>query len=424
MKTKILLFSLLCLAYQGMAQTQLPDTTGLTLDGLQIPSSPAFSLMDLAPSTIDEPKVPSDFALSLRQATDSFTTWPKSYGIEFAPAWVFGRNKIDFQKFSSNKLGNNIWQSLTLSAGINHLDDPDLPAGNGRTTQLGFGLKMSLARGHIQSSHQKVDSLYLRLGELNDEFYKNTEAQLQANARYKFWDDSLNVLKKQTPIDVVKLQVAIDSINAVLAIRNAANADLGNSADDIMENSTAYAALKSQLTGLKLNRRGFKLDFATGMVRDFYDQSVDSAKTTRIGAWLTGGWVFDPTDNQLNASVLGILRIIGNPDQLYRHSGMNDALMTADNLYFDYGTRVILHNGKRFSFSAEVLGRIPINNDGLKPTSRYVVNADYQVSKTITLSFNIGKNFDGTVNKSGNLITAIQMFTALGKRGYDSGKML
>ncbi|MFN0213923.1 MAG: hypothetical protein ACKVT2_06670, partial [Saprospiraceae bacterium] len=162
MKTNTALSILAAIAFLPFSafSQQLPDTTDFNLDMLQVPNSPAFALMDLAPSSIDEPKVPTDFAVSLRQSTDSFTTWPKSYAIEFAPAWVFGRDKIDFSKFSSNSLGNNIWQSLTISAGINHLADPTLPSNNGRSTQLGLGLKFSLLRGEMEEKHQTMDSLY------------------------------------------------------------------------------------------------------------------------------------------------------------------------------------------------------------------------------------------------------------------------
>jgi len=355
----------------GAFAQQLPDTTSLTINLLQVPNSPAFSLMDLAPSTIEEPKVPSDFVAFVRQATDSFTILPRNYGIEFAPAWVFGRDKIDFSRFSSNRLGQNIWQSLSFSIGVNHLDDPNLPPDNGRTTQLGFGLKMSLLRGKLEAKHSQIDSLYSTMSAVNDSLYRNLQAWFITDPGYKLWYDSLTVLRQK-------------------------------------------------VQGLKLNRRGFKLDFATGMATDFYDQSVTNSQVTRIGAWLTGGWVFQPGKSQLNTSLLGMLRVLGNPGQLYRSDTL---LLTDDNLFLDYGGRLILHNGRRFSFSTELLGRVAINNDALKPTARYVVNMDYQLNSSIVLSFHLGKNFDGTVTKSGNLITALQLFSSFGKRSYHNGRM-
>lgn len=420
MKSKVALLVLavyVCVPFQGLAQ-QLPDTTGLSMELLQVPNSPAFSLMDLAPSTIEEPKVPSDFVAFVRQATDSFTILPRNYGVEFAPAWVFGRDKIDFSKFSSNRLGPNIWQSLSFSIGVNHLDDPNLPPDNGRTTQLGLGLKMSLCRGELEAKHSQVDNLYRAMSAVNDSLYRNLQAWFITDPSYKLWYDSLTVLRKMVPIPVELLTEAgaqwESRTNALLADSVAFRQQvLGRFAPQISN-------LRAQVQGLKLNRRGFKLDFAAGMATDFYDQSINNSQVTRVGAWLTGGWVFQPSNNQLNTSLLGTLRVLGNPQQLYRNDTL---LLTQDNLFLDYGGRLILHNGKRFSFSTELLGRVAINNDALKPTARYVVNLDYQLNPSIVLSFHFGKNFDGTVTKSGNLITALQLFSSFGKRSYQNGRM-
>jgi hypothetical protein len=407
----------ICLPFSGLAQ-QLPDTSGLTINLLQVPNSAAFSLMDLAPSTIEEPKVPADFVAFVRQATDSFTILPRNYGIEFAPAWIFGRNNIDFSKFSSNRLGQNIWQSLTFSVGVNHLDDPNLPPGNDRTTQLGFGLKMSLWRGTVEAKHSQIDSLYRIMSGVNDSLYQNLEAWFITDPKYKLWYDSLTKLHQKVPIS----ETLIEEAGAQWELRtNALLADSARFRQQILSSfSPQINRLRAQVQGMKLNRRGFKLDFAAGMASDFYDQSVTNSQVTRVGAWLTGGWVFNPNKSQLNTSLLGMLRILGNPRQLYRSDTL---LLTQDNLFLDYGGRLILHNGKRFSLSTEVLGRVTINNDALKPTARYVVNMDYQLTSSIVLSFHLGKNFDGTVTKSGNLITALQLFSSFGKRSYQNGRM-
>lgn len=422
MKTKSLLLliaAMFLLPFFGNAQ-QLPDTTNLSVDMLQVPNSPAFALMDLAPSTVDEPKVPSDFLVYLRNATDSFTTIPRSYGVEFAPAWVFGRDNIDFRKFTSNNLGPNIWQSLTVSAGISHLDDPNLPAGNDRTSQLGIGLKLSLCRGQVEGKHKAIDSLYQKIAAVNDTTFRAVQAWFGEDAEWKKLDAEVKTLQNQRPIPADALLAAG---NARAVRENVLLADSVGFYNGVLSKfANQLADLKAQVSGFKLNRRGFKLDFAGGFATDFYNQSVEDAQVTRIGGWLTGGWAFQPTKSQLNTSILGVVRLIGNPKQLYLAKATTDTL-TADNLFLDYGGRLILHNGKRFSFSTELVGRMPVNNSELENTFRYSVNMDYQLTKTIVLSFHIGKNFDGTMTKNGNLITALQMFSSFGKRSYKNGKV-
>jgi hypothetical protein len=399
----------------------LADTSGLTLDLLQIPNSPAFSLMDLAPSTIEEAKVPADFAVFLRNSTDSFTTFPRSYGLEFAPWWVFGRDRIDFSRFASNRLADNVRQSFTVSVGVNHLDDPNLPAGNDRTVQTALGFKVSLCRGRVEQKHQQLDSLYNLLAAVNDSFYTQIPRWLRTDPTYRMWADSVNTLRAARPINALALQEAgtrmSDRSNELLSDSVAFQRQI------IDQIAPQYALLKAQAAGFRLNRRGFKLDLGGGMVTDFFNQEINDAQITRVGGWLTGSWVFAPKRNNLNISILGIARVLGNPAQLYRPTdGLG--LRTGDNLYFDYGARLVLHNGKRFGLSSEVLGRQPINNAQLRPSTRYVINMDYQLNSTILLSFQFGKNFDGTVTRSGNLISALQLFTTLGRRTTARGTVL
>jgi hypothetical protein len=402
------------------AQT-LADTAGLTLNLLQIPNSPAFSLMDLAPSTIEEAKVPADFTAFLRNATDSFNTFPRSYGLEFAPWWVFGRDKIDFSQFVSNRLLDNIQQSLTISIGVNHLDDPNLPVGNNRTVQTAFAFKVSLLRGRVEQKHQQIDSLYSLLGAVNDSFYLQIPRWLRTDSIYRYWEDSVTVLRNARPINAQALDAAGTMMN------NRSNELLSDSLrfqQQVLDQiAPHYALLKTQAAGFRLNRRGFKLDLGGGIVTDFFNQQVNDAQVTRIGGWLTGSWVFHPKRNSLNISVLGIARLLGNPGQLYQPTD-GGILQTDNNLYFDYGARLIVHNGKRFSLSSELLGRQPINNQLIQPATRYVINMDYQLNSTILLSFQFGKNFDGAVTQNGNLITALHLFTTLGRRVAAGGGVL
>lgn len=399
----------------------MADTSGLTLDLLQIPNSPAFSLMDLAPSTIEEAKVPADFTVFLRNATDSLAVLPKSYGLEFAPWWVFGRSRIDFSDFVSNKLADNIRQSFSISVGINHLDDPNLEPGNDRTVQGALGFKMSLFRGQVEQKHQQIDSLYNLLSAVNDSFYTQIPRWLRTDPTYTMWEDSVNTLRKASTINIPHLEEAGTMMDKR---SNELLSDSVQFQQQIIDRiAPQYSRLKAQAAGFRLNRRGFKLDLGGGFVTDFYNQAINDAQITRAGGWLTGSWVFKPVHNNLNVSMLGIVRVLGNPTQLYRPVD-SLSLQMGDNLYVDFGARIILHNGKRFGLSSEILSRRPLNNEQLRPTARYAINMDYQLNSTILLSFQFGKNFDGTVTQKGNLIAALQLFTTLGRRVSDKGMLL
>ncbi len=398
----------------------LPDTSDLTFNLLRVPASPAFTLMGIAPTVIDEPKTPGDFVLSLNNATNDFTQLPKSYAIEFAPAWVFGKRNIDFSQVISNNIGQNLKQSFTVSFGINPVDNPMLAPGNLEVTQIGIGLKASLLRGKVGSTFEAIDSMYHVLAEVNDSFYVNLPKWLRTDTQYRTLEDSLNAVRGRIATD----PSLAPRLGEIVAQLNTRSADLLQDTVRFQQEVTNRFAnqltlLKNKGQQLKFIRRGFKLDIAGGFVTDFNGQSFarDSANVTKIGAWLTGGWTFGKDNASNTSSILGVARLIGNPDQLFR---AGDSLDIADNLFFDFGSRLIFHNGDRLSVSGEVIGRFPINSSNLQSTSRYTLNFEYQFNQTIVLTLNIGKDFNGVITKEGNLLTALHLFSYFGKRSYNN----
>ena len=380
----------------------LPDTSELTLDYLKVPTSAAFNLMGISPSSIDEPKVPGDFLVALNNATDDFTKIPKSYALEFSPAWVFDKQNIDFSETISNKLGQNLKQSLVLSLGINLVDDPMQAPGNLAITEVGIGVKASLIRGSVKRQFSKIDSMYQTLAEVNDSFYVNTQKWLDIDPEYKLLSDSIDIVRKKIEQDNSLSASLAPQLTALITRVNSRSSEL--LADSVRFKqevlntfSNQLASLKAQGSNIKFIRTGFKLDFAAGFVSDFQNASFDSVRISKIGAWLTGGWTFNSNNSSNASSVLGVLRLTGNPDQIYK-SG--NSLLTDNNLFFDFGGRLIFHNGDRLSVSGELIGRMPINNDLISSTMRYTFNFEYQASKSIVLSLNLGKDFNGTVTEN------------------------
>ena len=400
----------------------LPDTTDLTLDYLKVPTSAAFTLMGLAPTLIDEPKVPGDFLVSLNHATDDFTTIPRSYALEFSPAWVFDSENIDFSRLVSNKLGDNIKQSLVLSLGINQVDDMTGVPGNMNNTQVGFGVKASIIRGRVKSTFKEIDDMYKTLSAVNDSFYVNTSRWLETDPEYASLTEQIDSLRHKLQEDNTLAVQTAPQLDSLARKAEARSNELLQDESSFQQQVTSrfskqLTQLKEQGNSLKFDRQGFKLDFAAGFVSDFTGASFDSTRVSRIGAWLTGGWTFSGANSPNASSILGVARLIGNPNQLYR-SG--NSLLTDDNLFFDFGGRLIFHNGKKLSISGELIGRYPINNDLLSTTTRYTFNFEYQASNSIVLTFNLGKDFNGTVTESGNLLTAIHLFSYFGNRSFNN----
>jgi hypothetical protein len=82
---------------------------------------------------------------------------------------------------------------------------------------------------------------------------------------------------------------------------------------------------------------------------------------------------------------------------------------------FDYGTRLLYDSpGDKFTFGGEFIYRNIANNPAIKSSWRYALSTDYQIGKNQLLSFNIGRDFDGTVNKGGNLLAALNFIVGFG----------
>lgn len=76
----------------------------------------------------------------------------------------------------------------------------------------------------------------------------------------------------------------------------------------------------------------------------------------------------------------------------------------------------------KFLFGGEIIYRSVLNPQGVAPAWRYIVNCDYQVKKNTHLTLTLGRDFDGTFNKDGNLIAALNLVFGLGNTLDFDGK--
>jgi len=111
--------------------------------------------------------------------------------------------------------------------------------------------------------------------------------------------------------------------------------------------------------------------------------------------------------------VLAIGRYLFQPDKIFADTTGN--LLTSNISTLDFGAKMV---GKgmdgKLVVSAEGLYRSVLNKDVIDPTWRLVFNASYDIGKSQALTFSVGKNFDGTVTKGGNLIAALNFIAGFG----------
>ena len=129
MKYKLLIIALLALPALK-AQVVIP-----TLDELNLPSSPAFVLLDESPANIEKPTNPKAVAISL------INVWEGSGAIEFSPYWLFDHPAYTFQNDIANT--NPFWQTFALSAATSKSVD---------TTNVSVGFRVQLFRQYTDTA--------------------------------------------------------------------------------------------------------------------------------------------------------------------------------------------------------------------------------------------------------------------------------
>lgn len=396
---KILLLLLSGIAVFPLFAQEVIDST--SVDQLNAPSNPAFNLMGISPSTIDRPTDLSAFRLSIQNASTSFTKIPSNYAVEFSPAALFSVKNQTLQKFNSTKPKDYLWQTLSLSIGITQSNLADKETGDSTSyTKLGFGLKVSLIRPKWNDSTS---------------VYVNRLYAMQAEELKKY-ESSVDSVYKNDPV-LHQLELSLKQANGNADSINARVKRLGDYRQSLVKKlfvAVNTVRIKEQASKLKISRSGCFLDFATGLALDFPDTRFNNSMVSKAGAWLTGGY----ESGASGLSILGIARYLFQPDKIFADA--TGKLGSKNISTFDAGARLAFTGLEgKFTAGAEALYRSVLNKNTIDPSWRLVFNAEYSVGKNQKITLALGRNFDGTITKSGNLIAALNFI-----RGFGNNKKI
>ena len=240
--------------------------TRIKIDLLRGPSSPASSLLGLSTSDIEKPSDVNAFMASLKNATNNFSSLPKSYAIDFAPFKIFSKKYLDSKFLDSNKY--RIRQTAVISLAVNTVDKNDSSIQSTSKTQFGIGIKFSIIRGKIDDqSNAAFKNIYF----LQQKDEENRIVAFRA-FELKNLDDRHNSLFEEihdkknlhTKKEVDSLTIVLQQIDDQR--RNILLSNLSKTNDS----SKLYTEkIKTEVAKIKLERTGFNLDFSAGTVIDF-----------------------------------------------------------------------------------------------------------------------------------------------------------
>ena len=409
MKKIIFLQLLIICAFVGQSQNKsnldsvvkaLDNTVNLDL--LEAPSSPAFNLLGISSSSIERPTSLNSFRLSIQNATSNFSKFPSNYAVEFAPASIFNIKNQTLDKFNSTKTKDVFWQSFSIAFGLTRTNKNDTEKDDSTmSTKLGIGIKFSIIRPHWDDSTQRyMDSITKYLDYTNGErktWFLTYPEILKIDALIIAVGNSSLTLEKR-----------IDSINVLNGNKTALQQSLVKNFTKV--DSIASKNLQRLAKGLKITRKGIFLDFASGVVLDFPNDQFNNCIVAKAGGWLTGGY---ENGGNNGLSVLAIARYLYQPDKIFADD--SGKIKTKNISTFDGGSKLAFTGFQgKFSLSAEAIYRSVLNDNVIKPSWRFTFNAEYSVGFNQKLTFAIGKNFNGPITKSGNLIAALNFIKGFG----------
>lgn len=382
------------------SDAQKPDST-LTLNSLKSAISPASTLLGINSSEIQKPTDLTGLLVSVRNATNDFTSLPGSFAVDIAPKWLFDNKNISLQDYFSNKIGHNLKQSFLISyAQMSQKDE------NYNGLKQGIGIKFSLCRGEIKdqkyiSTLSRVRDLHKMEFDLQDE-YRKKHGPVEETEEYK-------------KLDVMLMDTATSEKDKIII--NQLMEDLEDRYNEQM-----MAEIKSKMESLYEDiidleetitpvRKGFILDFSAGTIVKYNNYKINSSSLTNSSFWITIGFDGLKTDTADNSyfSILGLSRlVIDNADELYK-SGVDERYTTWDN-----GLRLAFNTtNQKFTFSGEIISRRLFNTPsaGKDFVTKYLLSAEFQVGKNQRLSFTYGRDFENRITKDGNVIGLLNFVT-------------
>lgn len=373
---------------------QSNDPIVADVDILKDPNSPAAAILGIASSDIPRLSDPTSFMMSLRQATDNFTQIPVNYAIDISPIWLLAPNKIKVKHFLDNNPIHNIPQSLVVSVGFNNDDVQNSELQTIPNTSLGFGFKFSVLRGNISNNTKAAIQKSIELSRK-----RNTNKNIIVDSLFNASTDYQRINAALTSADSTTREMLKTQLSLLTSQINA----------KAEEEMTSYDAQFAQITqSLDFTRTGLKIDMDAAMAVAFPNRVYDEGSVNKVGAWLTAGY-----ETQGGFSTLGIVRYLYNPEASYLDD--NQVMFEADLSLLQAGLR-LLYNKNNFSFSFEILSQNTLNNDDLSATYKYLINTEYQLVDNTKLSLTFGKDYDGMISKSGNVISALSFLTGLGSK--------
>ncbi|MCX6246146.1 MAG: hypothetical protein NTW10_00295 [Bacteroidetes bacterium] len=395
MKRRTILTFLAAFLLVPFLNAQDASTKEIKLEDLQVPNSPAFILLDVAPTAIEKPATAKAFTTSILNSVAENNGIPQNYGLEFTPFWFIKHPNFNAFKYygihyeAKGKSTRRVFAGLRMAgvsfALVNNKESKDSMLV--KTSNLSLGLRSTILKvisnQDLRDIVRNNDSLIARLG-------KATRDRGKIDAKLDIVKDSLSVVNKRidTETDTSKLRALIAEKRKLVK----RSIILAAESDDLLNNTsvdTSIIRFENTIKEILARKPLFAVDGAVALNWAFDNSNFKSNYFDRFGAWLTMDLSLPLSKknaaekkNYINLYVVG--RYLSG-----RSLDETDSLVRQDVL--DSGGKIELEIA-RFSLSGEYLYRLNMTNSA-QNSFRASAMVKFKIMESLYITGAYGKNF-------------------------------
>ncbi|MCL9805446.1 hypothetical protein NAT51_07930 [Flavobacterium amniphilum] len=322
----------------------------ITVKDLELPSAPAFALLDYSPTSITSPTTTQALTLSLLNAVNSSEGFPANYALEFSPYWVFrnkSKNFTDHFDQEQNKKYSKPYKNMSVSFASVKKDT---------IQNVSVGIRTNLFTINRDEKTARIKALHGQLAR----FAKTVDAAIAPlTVEPKLGSPEYNVI-------MMKRMEQMEKLQKFATLRD-----------------SIYQSL-DEITPIKPL---FSIDAAVAYNHFFDGNQFASGKFGKFGAWTTLSENFILTGDNNYLSLYQYARFLKSEMDYNATTGLYEK-----DEDFDIGTKV------EFQFDKLSVGYEYIKRLSESGNYRSVGNIKYILSESFVLNGGFGKNFEHTDN--------------------------
>jgi hypothetical protein len=329
----------------------------IKIKDLEMPNSPAFTILDYSPTIISNPKTTQEFTLSLINSVNTSSGIPTNFALEFTPFWTFsGENTSlkSYLKSEAKKTKTEPYKNLSISLA-------------------------SVKKDSIQNVSIGIRTNIITINNRNDEI-KNKIELINKNLIFinKIIDDKYDYALTKNKVESGSKE---DKILDKLILNNISNDKAFKElAEEVYKELDEIKNLKS--------KPQFSVDIASAYNHFFDNNEFKSGKFGRFGAWATvnENFIFKK-DSKNYFSMYQYVRYL-----------INEMNYDATTMSYIKDKSLDLGLKAEFQFSDLTIGYEYVLRTSEKDNYRSVGNIKYKINDNIILNGGFGKNFEKTDN--------------------------